>query len=127
LGVRYDKATSRIIYIGSGVNLRKRVMQQRVSRHNAHLRMLRARYPEGMLATWFAIPGVPEEWLRAIEEESLLAAQRLFGCGPVCNMQAIESPLTPQCNGLVLVHTCEGLPLALSLDTIREQVMCKTI
>ncbi|HWB11546.1 MAG TPA: hypothetical protein VG826_20110 [Pirellulales bacterium] len=127
LGVEYDSAVSRIIYLGSTRNLRTRLLGHNACSHNCYIEMLKQRYAGGLVAVAIPMPGMPAEWLLAIEDAALAAFNERFGRYPICNMSTIESPLAPALAGLIRFSPCVGVPFPLTLDTLSFQLGCKSL
>jgi hypothetical protein len=127
LGIKYERAVSRIVYIGSTVNLRTRFRTYDKWSHNSDLELLKQRYPDGLLLTWISLPGLSVEWLRAIEDAALQEASRQFGSYPICNRGRIDSPHVQSCAELVRIVPCEGLLCPRSLELLGKQLGSKTL
>lgn len=127
LGVQYDSAVSRIIYLGSTRNLRTRLLGHNACSHNCYIEMLKQRYAGGLVAVAIPMPGMPAKWLLGIEDAALVAFNERFGRYPICNISSIESTLAPALTGLIRFSPCVGLPLPLTLDTLSAQLGCKSL
>ncbi|MEX0677099.1 MAG: hypothetical protein WD063_08495 [Pirellulales bacterium] len=127
VGVQYAQAASRILYVGSTVNLRTRLKAYSDYSHNAEINLLNQRYPGGLLATWIALPGMPVKWLRAIEDATLQAAFLQFGNYPACNRGRIDSPHVDSFANLIQISPCDGLLCPYSLAQLGKQVGSKTL
>jgi hypothetical protein len=127
LGIQYERAVSRIAYIGSTRNLRTRIQTHNSYSHNCNVEMLKARYPAGLLVTWIALPGLRPEWLRALEDAALQEAKRQFGLYPICNMGRIDSPNIECCGNLISIFPCDGLPFPRSIEILSKQLYAKSL
>ena len=127
LGVKYDLAASRIVYVGSTLDLRSRVRTHDNRSHNSDLEFLKQLYPRGLLVTFHALPGLSAQWLSALEDATLQEARRTFGAYPICNRARIDSPHVECCAGLVRIVPCEGLPAARSVAKLGNELGSKTL
>jgi hypothetical protein len=126
VGVQYERATSRIIYVGSTGNLRTRLKTYSDYSHNADINLLSHRYPGGLLATWVVLPGLSGKWLKAIEDATLQAFRK-FGSYPACNRGRIDSPHVDAFANLIEIMPCDGLLCPQSLTQLGEQLGSKTL
>ena len=127
VGVQYEQAASRIIYVGSTVNLRTRLKTYSDNSHNSEINLLSQRYPGGLTATWIVLPGLPIEWLRALEDATLQAAFRKFGSYPACNRGRIDSPHVDRLMKLIEIAPCDGLLCPQSLTLLGKQLGSKIL
>ncbi|MBL8830486.1 MAG: hypothetical protein JNM18_26165 [Planctomycetaceae bacterium] len=112
--VQYDTGTSRIIYIGSSVNIRGRAPQHRTVNANRFIKRFWEAYGPLAIAFWPA-DSVDECWLRAIEGEALCAFERKFGRMPLANIDFPSSPDPASLRGRVDWAQCmESRPIGLS-------------
>jgi hypothetical protein len=121
LGVHYSRGLSRIVYIGSTVNLKKRFQQQNRQPHSRYVDRLQKRYPGGLLVSYNALPTLPVDWLRGLEDAALQVMKESFGGYPACNEAAIWSKHVETCRPIVDVLPCDGLPFPLTLETLEKQ------
>lgn len=115
-GLRYDKGQTRIVYIGSTKNLRKRLSTHARTPQNDVVRQLQCAFPEELLASWWPIPGLSRKWLLGFEGQSLWAFEHMFGTVPIGNLDIPESPVLEHCADLVLFTPCTCLDDAPTLE-----------
>ena len=127
VGIKYDKAVSRIAYVGSTGNLQKRLHGHHYRSHNHSIEFLKVLYPSGLLITWIALPGLSKEWQLAIEDATLQEAFRQLGSYPICNEGPIDSPHVLSCEGLVRVCPCDELLAPRSIEYLRKQLGSTTL
>jgi hypothetical protein len=126
-GLRYDKGQTRIVYIGSAKDLRKRLGTHSRTPQNDVIRQLQDTFRDRLLATWWAIPGLSRRWLLGFEGQSLWAFERAFGTVPIGNLDIPESSVSEQCEGLVVLTPCTDLDDAPALEEYAKLIGCTLI
>ena len=121
-GLSYDKAVSRIVYLGSAKNLRKRLSTHKTKPHNNVMELLRQNFPDRIRAAWWAIPAFDRKFLYGIEGEALSTFEQRFGVLPICNLDVPEFFEGGEyCRDLVRIIPCE-VKTPLFLDELAHQV-----
>jgi hypothetical protein len=118
-GIRYDKGTSCIAYIGSAVNLQRRISQHVGHYHNSHIWELKQAFGELWVAYWL-LPSMDHKWLLTMEGEAICRFERQYGTVPVCNQSIQSTPYAKLLRDMVAIPECQTenpVPLA-ELETI---------
>ena len=107
-GIRYDNAASRIVYLGSASDLRKRFAQHAEKPHNQIIELLFKNFPDDIRGAWWAIPGFDRDFLYGIEGEAIQTFERRFGVLPIGNLSIPEFFEGQEyCSGLVDIVACD--------------------
>ena len=116
-GIRYDGGVSCVAYVGSAVNLKRRLSQHIQQDHNQHICRLRDAFGQLSVA-WWMLPGFDKTWLLTVEGETICRFERQFGSIPVCNLAVQHTPHAMLARDLVIIAECNvGNPIA--LDSLR--------
>ena len=100
----YGRAKSSVIYVGSAKNLRKRLAEHRRKPRNVVIERLHSAFPRGWRVTWWCLPKLHNEFLRAIEGEALWRFECTFGVVPLGNLDIPKSYyVSDYCSGIVRV------------------------
>ena len=127
LGLKYCLAISRIIYVGSSANLHDRLKIYSKGSHNAEVDLLRHIYPNGLLVTFTALPGISRAGLQAVEDALLQEARRILGSYPICNRGRIDSPYAESLSSVVRIYPCDGLLAPRTIEMLGEQLGSKSL
>ena len=131
VGLRYDLDSSRIAYLGSTKDIKKRLLQHKNGSHNRMIGLLQEEFPDGLSATWWPIPDINRKFLFAIEGEAVEVFERTFGSIPICNSEIPEFFEGQEyCKGMVQfardptesLITLEGLANRLGRVLVRAEI-----
>ncbi len=122
VGLSYDQGNSRIVYLGSAKNIKKRLARHKSKPQNDMVALLQEKFSEGLSATWWPIPGFNRKFLYGIEGEALWTFEETFGTLPICNTEIPEFFEGEEyCKGLVRILPCQ-IDHLITLNVLADRI-----